>query len=359
MKLGLEFLKKQSIILKRNREEELNLNYKKIYDLSKIDTIENISFEEKKNLLITIKKILLCTNDYITSSNILEIIRYCIVAVVIFISYILIYCPIYKIYTKSSDLQEPSIFEKIYCYFFFEVIEITFRIVLNILKKNKIKKIMHNYAKNIAQRQVSNNYCIYLDKYFFNLFIIRKPFFNNIFNDNEENKPFINSEKHNFYQYVINYPNSRYYSWDRNILNEKENEIADNVIKTLNLAEKEHVKKFGLSVIIVWIFYIFSFNSLIRGEKIKSLCYRFIIFIITKLFSYIMSMNFKNNLIEKEEVLTKQYLPSGYFILLSFTVIQIFKLNDEYNDSSLNIDEIYKRLHKDIVDLNEKILEKK
>ena len=57
-------------------------------------------------------------------------------------------------------------------------------------------------------------------------------------------------------------------------------------------------------------------------------------------------------------MLSKQYLMHGYFIVLSFSVIQIFKLNDEYIDKTLNVDEIYKYIHKDVFDLNEKILEK-
>ena len=71
-----------------------------------------------------------------------------------------------------------------------------------------------------------------------------------------------------------------------------------------------------------------------------------------------MSYSFKNNLMEKEEILSKQYLQHGYFIVLSFSVIQIFKLNDEYVDKFLNINEMYKYIHKDVFDLNEKILEK-
>ena len=39
-----------TIILNRNIEEELNCNYTKIYDLSKIDTREDLSFEEKRNI---------------------------------------------------------------------------------------------------------------------------------------------------------------------------------------------------------------------------------------------------------------------------------------------------------------------
>ena len=52
----------KQIILKRNDEEEKNLNYKKIYDLSKIDMLKDITPENKLTLLITIKKIILCTN---------------------------------------------------------------------------------------------------------------------------------------------------------------------------------------------------------------------------------------------------------------------------------------------------------
>ena len=51
-----------TIILERNIEKELNCNYTKIYDLPKIDSREDLSFEEKRNILIAIKKILLSTN---------------------------------------------------------------------------------------------------------------------------------------------------------------------------------------------------------------------------------------------------------------------------------------------------------
>lgn len=358
MKSKKEILKEHSIVLKRNREEEINLNYRKIYDLSKIDNFEDLSFDEKKNLLITIKKILLCTNDYISSSNILEILKYFFITTLIFILYIIIYSPIYKILSKSDFLQEPSLLDKIYYYYFFDIIEIVFRIVLNTIKRKKVKKIMRGYAKSFVDNESENIFNLYIDKNF-NLYIIRKNILKNMFNFKEETKSFLNEEKYKFYQYVINYPNCRYYVWDRKILNEKEKEIADNIIKIINLAEKEHVKKFGFSVIIVFIFYVLSFNSLIKGEKNLCLLYRFIIFGITKLFSYLMTFHFKNDLMKKEEIITKQYLSDGYFILLSFTVIQIFKLKDGYVDPSFNINENYKNIHKKVDTLNDKILETK
>ena len=366
MKFTLDSLKNNSIFLIRNREEEINKNYTKIYDLSKIDKLENISFEEKRNLLITIKKILLSTNEYISSSNTLEIVKYFIVSTTIFISFIIIYCPLYKSLYLSHDKQisnsfeESTFLQKLCCYFIFELLEVIFRIGLNYIKAKKVRKVMTAYAKSIInQNQNDNNFILYINEKNFDIYIIRKPLFKNLKFNNEEQKSLLNNTKNNFYQYIINYPNVRYYNWDRKILNEKENEIADNIIKQIKIAEKEHVKKFGFSVFIVWIFYFLSFNTLIKGQKLLSLFYRLINFVFTKIFSIFLSNNFKKTLMEKEEIISKQYIPNGYFILLNFGVIQIFKLNDGYIDNTLNINEIYKNIHKDVVNLNEKIMEQK
>ena len=42
------FNSQKQIFLKRNDDEEKNLNYKKIYDLSKIDMLQEINPEKKK-----------------------------------------------------------------------------------------------------------------------------------------------------------------------------------------------------------------------------------------------------------------------------------------------------------------------
>ena len=355
----MKFFFNNSIILKRNRENEMNFNYSKIYDLAQIDQIENITFEEKKNLLIDIKKILLITNEYIVSGNILEILKYLILSIIIFVLFLLFYCPIYKSFFLASDvsINESSFLEKLFCYFFFEILEITFRIVYNNIKEKKVRKIMKIYAQNIVnQKQNESNFNIFIDNNF-NILIRRKSDFKNISNIKEEKQSFLNNPRNMFYQYVINYPNVRYYNWNRQILNEKENEIADNIIQIIKLTEKEYVKKYGISVFIVWAFYILSFNNLIRGTKFKSLFYRFGMFIFTKIVSLFMSNNFKNCLKEKEELLSKQYIPNGYFIILSYFVIQIFKLKEEYVDNTLNINENFKNLYKTIINLNEKIIE--
>ena len=118
-----ENLKKNSIILKRNKEEELDLKYTKIYDLTQLNKIEDMTMEEKTNILITIKKILLSTNDYISASNVIEITRYILMSTLIFIVFIIIYTPIYKNFLLPEkvldSLNESSFFQKLYCYFFF------------------------------------------------------------------------------------------------------------------------------------------------------------------------------------------------------------------------------------------------
>ena len=271
-------------------------------------------------------------------------------SLLIFISFLIVYSPIYKSYFLSEkeleNIDESTFIQKLYCYFFFEIIEIIFRITIDNMKTKKVTKIMRYYAKSIINQNI-DNFSLNFEDTNFDLYILRKSFFKNLINFNKDNKLSLAGVKNDFYQYVIIYPNVRYYKWDRKILNEKENEIADNIIKTVKLAEKEHVKKFGFTVLIIWVLYFLSFNCIIMGKKLKSLVYRLIIFIFTKVVSYFMSNNFKENLMEKEEILSKQYIHQGYFILLSFTTFQIFKLKEEDVDNTLNINEVYKNIHKD------------
>ena len=115
-------------MLNRNIEEELKCNYIKIYDLSKIDSKEHISFEEKKNILITIKKILLSTNLYFYSSFFVDMIIKLIKTTIFFLFFIIIYSPIYKAYFYSpEDINNPpkecSFWQKMFCFYYSFFIE--------------------------------------------------------------------------------------------------------------------------------------------------------------------------------------------------------------------------------------------
>ena len=100
-----------TIILNRNIEEELNCNYTKIYDLSKIDTREDLSFEEKRNILVTIKKILLSTSLYFCANKYPQIISYLLTKIILFLFFIFIYCPLYKYYFYPTDEERKSLNE--------------------------------------------------------------------------------------------------------------------------------------------------------------------------------------------------------------------------------------------------------
>jgi len=361
MQFSFEQFLKNSIQLERNYEEEENLNYKKVYDLSKIDTFKGISLDDKTNLLTTIKKILLSTNDYIFHANVLDITKYTLMSGVIFILFLVIYGPFYKCVILSEEealnLNEPSIFKKLCCYSFFEIAEIIFRMVFNYLKTKRVKKLMKIYAEIIIKKnEEQSDYLINIKDSNFDLCIIKKEYLKDLMNWESKDLAILKGIDLNFFQYVINYPNSRYYKWDRKILNVKENEIANDIIKAIEVTEYEQVRQFGFSIIIMWVFYFFSFNHLIKGNYLMSLFYKFLIFILTKVFSYFMSKSYKDGLIKCEKELNGKYLPNGYFIILHICAIQIFKLDEEHIDKSLEIDEKSKNIYDQINNLNDKIL---
>lgn len=347
----------RKIVLERNSNEEINLNYKKIYDLSKLDLIEKITQEEKLNLLITIKKLLLCTNDYLDTSNTLDLIRYTILTFVIFILYHILYDPIYKIYflteEQTNALPEFTLYQRIKYYYAIELLEVVFRLAFNSRKKKKVRKLMLYYGRNELNK-IMNNFVLDIDYNNFNLSIMRAP--KNNFDYNEKIKHFYQNESNSFFQYVINYPNVRYYKWDKKILSEKEVEITDILVRCIKDSENWLVKKFSFTVIIVWIFYLISFRFFCLVKVYIFLFFRFCIFAFTKFMSIYMSKVLKNDFEKKEKELNKTFLLNDYFVLISGTVIHIFKMKENYVDKSLNMEEIYKKLSKEILSLNEKIL---
>ena len=111
--------KNNSSILLRNKIEELNLNYSKIYDLSLIDKIENITLEEKNALLALIKKIILATNEFMFELVNRQLRIYSILSIIIFIFFITIYSPIYKYFfiTEKDSYKELTFFAKLAFFF--------------------------------------------------------------------------------------------------------------------------------------------------------------------------------------------------------------------------------------------------
>ena len=175
--------------------------------------------------------------------------------------------------------------------------------------------------------------------------------------DLKEKESFLDKTKDDFYNYVITFPNTYYFEYDRKILNQIENQITDDIVRAIRITEKEHNTKYGYSIILDAISYILFFNSLIKGKKWTALFYGIIISAIDKLFLIIIEYYNGISYIQKQEIISKHYLLYGYFVILNYPIFQIFKLKDEYIDKSLNIDEQYKIIYKDISNLNKKVIE--
>ena len=326
------------LILKRNDESERKLDYKKIYDLSKLDLIPDIIPEKKFILLSTIKKILLCTNKYVTICNTKEIIQYIVVAYVIFLAYIFVLSPAYEIFLlteeKMEKLSDYNFIQKFIHYSISQVIEIIFRIVFNYLRLRKTRKVMIYFAENELNK-IRNEFNIDINEFNYDIILNR----NKKRNKNNNN---INDRIDKDYQYVICYPNVRYYNWDDKILNEKEKKIAILIKTVINLIEENFMMKNSFQTIIILIAYLAFFFCL----TIKKLCLFYIIveflFLYTKIVSFFLSSKFRKIISVNEQEINRIYIDKGYCIILNSSVISVFKLNPiEYYQGKTSI-EIYK-----------------
>ena len=342
------------LILKRNDEEERKLNYTKIYDLSIIDTIPYINQEQKYSILIEIKKILLCTNKYIEICNIKEIFNYILMSIVIFIIYAVFFSPSIQIYLlteqQSNDLQYFTFTKKFFYYNISQFVEIIFRLCFNYYRKKITNKIFLFYARN-ELKKIQDDFVIDIDENNFDLIIskYKYKYYDNKFENSDEN------EEINFYQYVICYPNVRYYDWDQKILNEKEKIICNLIKSNIRNIEDNFILKYSFSVAIIIVLYIVAFYFLTLANVIIYFILMFILFSFTKIISIILSNHMKKSLIINEELLSMLYMSQGYLISFSTNVILIFKLKGNYENCDINyLNDIYKKFYKQIIIINEK-----
>ena len=322
------------IILKRNDEKERQLDYKKIYDLSKLDSIPTLIPQKKYSLLLTIKKILLCTNKYITICNTKEIIQYIIVSFCIFLVYICILSPAYEIFLlteeKAQKLSDYNFLHKFFHYSISQVIEIIFRILFNYLRLRKTKKFMLYFAENELNK-IRNEFNIEMDESNYDIILNNHKKIKN--NNNEYDKDF---------QYVICYPNVRYYKWDQNILNENEKNITIKLKNGIKLIEDNFILKNSVHTIAIIILYLLFFFFLTIKKLFFFYFFVEFLFIYTKIVSFYLSAKFKKILGLNEIVLNKDYIDKGYSIIVNSPVISIFKLNPVEYYQGKTSEDIYK-----------------
>ena len=330
------------IILERNDIEEQKLNYKKIYNLSLINNIPGISEEKRYSLLITIKKILLCTNKYIDICNKKETREYCVMSLLIFLLYILVLSPGIKIYLlteeESNALENFSVWKKFFCYSITQIIEVLFRLFFFYFRRFKTYRIFLYFAKNELNK-IKQYYNIEINDNFD--LVISKP--KNKYDHSPEN-----AEENEFFEYVICYPNVRYFNWDKEILNEEEKKISVLIKDTIISLEDRYIFKYSYSAIGIFVFYIFSFYFLTKANVKLFFTFMFGLFLFTKIMSLFLSSLLKKDAILKEEIFCKYYLYKGYWVNFSNCVIAIFKLKKKYEkiEDEEHWKEIYKKTNK-------------
>ena len=329
----------QIIILKRNYEEERRKNYKKIYNLSLIDSIKNITQDEKILLLSTIKKVLLCTYKYIDEYNRKCILDDVILLVLYILIYIIIFLPIFRFIIMTEEqvisTKEFTIYKKLKNFVVTHFITVAYKIFeLNFTSSN-IKKLSLYYARHELNK-IKNTFNIWIDDKTFDLKIKR--------NEEQiiENEP---NPKEDFYQYVICYPKF-FCDIDCNIITPLENSM----FHLTRLTESKvfyTIKIVKYNRLIIFIFEIISFYYLTLGRIIMYNVILVALFIINALIEfYYKTKRYERTKIIQYMILRK-YLTEGYFINMGEEMIEIFKLNKKYEDeekSETDFLDIYKKI---------------
>jgi len=336
------------LILKRNDESEREFKYKKIYDLSKIDEIPLINPTKKLSLLSSIKKILLCTNKYIDICNQKEIAQYIAVTIGIFILYISILSPFYEIIILTEErinkLGNYNVFNKLRHYIITQSIEIIFRISFNYLRKRKTKKMMLYYAENELNK-IRDEFNININENNFDIVIKYKK---GKYNDEE------NIDYDKDFQYVICFPNVRYYDWDENILNDKEKQLCQTLKTSIKATEANFLLKNYFHSLILIVLYFIIFFCLTNKNLILYYLFTFIFFSYTKIVSFYLSFKYEKTLEFSEQYINYINMKDGYLIILCSSIIHIFKLNPMEYYQTKNSKDIYNHFSEKVEKLNNK-----
>ena len=332
------------IVLKRNDDEEKRKNYKKIYDLSLIDSIKNITPDEKLLLLSTIKKILLCTNKYIDSFNkkylldLLELLGF------YFLVYLIIFLPIFRFIVMTEEQVEYTKGYTIYIKFRMFVESHIIVVILKILDlaptRSKYKKLNLYYARREINK-IKNIFNIAIDDKTFDLKIKRN---NQITEPNSEDE---------FYQYVICYP-KYFYDIDPNIITPQESLM-------LELTKVTEMKVFGTIFIMKYtkiLFFIGEIISFYYLSLARIMMYNVILIINIFINS---GIDFYYGIKRHERVriiqymILRRYFKDGYFINMSDEITEIFKLNKKYEEEGEKAETDYLNIYKKIEAIHDKV----
>ena len=206
---------------------------------------------------------------------------------------------------------------------------------------------MKYYAENELNK-IRNEFNIEINEDNFDIIINYKKARHRNNNDNNDD----NNEQD--FQYVICYPNVRYYDWDESILNEKEKELAESIKRGIKISEENFILKNSIHSIIIFVLYLAIFFFLTVRILIMYYLLVIIFFSYTKIISFYLSNEYKKILRGHEIYLNSTNVNVGYLIILSSSIIHLFKLNPNEYYKGKNFYEIYKSFLEKTEKLNNK-----
>lgn len=356
-KIENKLQEKDSILIKRiatKTKEEIKLSY----DTTPINKLTE-NEEEKENLFKLVKSILLCCNFsyliYYTNKifGFLKTLLFYNVLHFIVFKFLLSY--IFK--KKKSDENKPE--TEVAFWKKFILLNLPELMLIFYYYKKKYEKInnsinslftyLNERISYVFNQDKKNNYLCKLDQKTYDIKLIPKN------GENNDKSLYINNEeylsKETFFDGVIAYANAQFGDFDFNNLDQKEEELFQNIFELINEVEKKIKENHSILKTMSTIFKNMSYNLAVKFKIFQFLGFKIAGFLIEEFYlnNYICKNERETLLEEKIKGFNHKNMENGYFLALNENVILLFKIKDNYK----NYDESYSILNED----SQKLLE--
>ena len=355
-KLEAESMESQIILIQRKSKrtkDELLISY----DTTPIErVIENE--EEKTNLLKLIKNILLsCNFSYLKNSkkkmiNYITSLFFYNIFYFIFIKSLFGFLAKEKKGEKKKEL-EASLWKALLLFNIPELLLIFFYHRKNFLINNNSISSLFTYLNEkisyIFNKDNKNNYLCKVNQENYNITLIKKKENakteeNNFYKNNEEYL-----SKETFFDSVISYANAEFGDFDFNNLENKEEEMFQDIFELINNIEKK-IKSDNSFIRAIGTFVRnLSFTNSTKFDIRYALGLKVLAFIINEidLNKNVCKTQREKLIEEKTKEFNQKNMVNGYFLAINESIILLFRIKDNYE----NFDESYSILYTDAQNL--------
>ena len=351
-----KLLEKQSILIEskaKRTKNELLISY----DTASIEKlIENE--EEKTNLLKLIKNILLSCNFSYLKYFKKKMSNYLSSLLFYNIFYFILIKLFFDFLTKKKNKEEKeeleaSLYKKLLLFNIPELLLIFFYHRKNFLINNNSISSLFTYLNEkisyIFNKDNKNNYLCKVNQENYNITLIKKKEKakteeNNLYKNNEEYL-----SKETFFDSVISYANAEFGDFDFNNLENKEEEMFQDIFELINNIEKK-IKSDNSFIRAIGTFVRnLSFTNSTKFDIRYALGLKVLAFIINEIYlnNNVCKTQREKLIEEKTKEFNQKNMVNGYFLAINESIILLFRIKDNYK----NFDESYSILYTDAQNL--------